>query len=325
MSNILLFAPLAPYVITLIVIGVVLGVVAIWLVLCALVANKTLSMATRPVAHTIDEMRTRQIETEHIDIDLYDSKWSKREFELDGLHGKLRGEIISNSADNGARHRVAVICHGHTVNRINSIKYAMVFYNLGFSVVIYDHSYFGLSEGNFSTLGYYERHDLSTVIDFTRQEFGQDCILALHGESMGAVTVLTELGVRSDIDLVVADCPFSDTFGYYCELYTHLTHLPSFPVVEMSGRFAKHKLGYDYKKCSPIEDVRNSDVPICFIHGKADTYIQPHHSVDMYNVCKNPNSELHLVDNAEHACSYMVDNDGYVEIVSKFVNKVLGN
>lgn len=317
------FAPLAPYVITLIAIGVVLAVIAIWLALCAVIAAHTLKTATKPVAHTIAEMRQKQIDTEHIDIDAYDSVWNKRRFELDGLHGKLRGEIIFNPDDKGERKKAAVICHGHTVNRMNSIKYAAVFYKLGFNVVIYDHCYFGESEGKFCTLGHYERRDLSKVIDFSREQFGQDCILALHGESMGAVTVLTELGVRSDIDLVVADCPFSNTLDYYKELFTKLTHLPGFPIVEMTGCIAKMKYGYDYKKCNPIDDVKNSDVPVCFIHGKADDYIYPHHSEDMYAVCNNPLSEIHLVPNARHACSHMVDPENYYLIVKNFVEKVL--
>lgn len=325
MINLLSFAPLAPYVVILIVAGVVVGALALWLCLSAVIAAYTLKMATKPVAHSIEEMRQQQIATEHIDIDLYDNKWSKSPFEIDGLHGKIRGETVTNPADNGAKHRVAVICHGHTVNRMNSIKYAMVFYRLGFSIVMYDHCYFGESDGSFTTLGYYERHDLSSIIDFARQTFGQDCVLALHGESMGAVTVLTELGVRSDVDLVVADCPFSNTFNYYCELYRALTHMSHFPVVEMSGSMAKRKYGYDFAKCNPIEDVAQSDVPICFIHGKADTYIHHHHSVDMYKACRNPLSELHLVDEANHACSHMVDNDGYFRIVKNFVEKVLSN
>ena len=325
MSSLLSFAPLAPYVITLIIIGVVLGVVAIWLALCTAIAAYTLKMATKPYAHTIEEMREQQIATEYIDIDLYDNKWNKQSFELDGLHGKLRGEVVFNPDDKGARKKVAVICHGHTVNRMNSLKYAIVFYKLGFNVVIYDHSYFGESEGKFCTLGYYERHDLSSVIDYTRQTFGQYCILALHGESMGAVTVLTELGLRSDIDLVVADCPFSNTMGYYKELFTKLTHLPGFPVVEISGNLAKIKYGYDYSKCNPIDDVKQSDVPICFIHGTTDTYIYPHHSEDMYKVCSNPLSELTLVNGEQHACSYLTDSDGYYNIVKNFTEKVLKN
>lgn len=323
MTQLLNFAPLAPYVITLIVIGVVLGLVAIWLVFCFAVAAKTLKGAVHPKAHTLDEARVRQAETERIDLDVYDNQWNKQPFELDGLHGKLRGEVIFNPTDTDSRKKVAVICHGYGWNRINSLKYAQVFYKLGFNVVLYDHSYFGQSEGQYCTLGYYERKDLSSVIDYARNTFGQDCIVALHGESMGAVTVLTELGLRSDVDLVVADCPFSNTLAYYKELFTKLTHLPSYPIVELTGVMAKHKYGYDYAKCNPIDDVAASDVPICFIHGKADDFIYPHHSEDMYRLCRNPLSELHLVDGAKHACSHMTDPDAYFRIVSEFVKKVL--
>lgn len=324
MFNMLLSASMESLYIVLIVIGLLAVGVAIWLILCAVIASKMLKQATLPVAHTIDEARAHQLENEHIDLDTYDNVWNKEPFEIDGLHGKLRGEIIRNEADNGEVHRVCVIAHGFTCNRIYSVKYASVFYKLGFSIVLYDHSYFGLSDGSFCTLGNYERHDLSAVIDFTRQTFGKDCIVALHGESMGAATVLMLLGLRSDVDLVVADCGFSDTYKYYCELFTHLTHLPPFPVVRISGSMARRKFGYDFDKCSPIRDVAQSNVPICFIHGKDDDYIYPHHSADMYRASANPLSELHLVDGAQHACSHMMDNDAYFAIVSSFVEKVLG-
>lgn len=106
---------------------------------------------------------------------------------------------------------------------------------------------------------------------------------------MGAATVLAELGLYSDIDLVIA----------------------------------KMKYGYDFSKCNPIEDVKKSNIPICFIHEKSDSFINYHQSVDMFNVCKNPLLELHLIENAEHACSFMVDNDNYRKIVKDFVEKVL--
>ena len=303
--------------------GVVLFAVALWLAVCAVIANDMLRRATRPHRHSIQVMRERQLANEHIDLDTYDNVWQKQQFTLNGLHGKLWCEQIINPADNGQRRRVAVICHGHTVNHINAIKYATIFYNMGFSIVTYDQCYFGNSEGNFTTLGYYERHDLSTVLDYTRNTFGQDCVIALHGESMGAVTVLDVLALRSDIDLVIADCPFGTNFGYYCELYTHLTKLPPFPVVEMSKSLAKLKFGYKFDDCNPIDAVKQSNVPICFIHGKDDDLINCHHSVDMYNVCNNPQSELYLVDGARHACSHMVDNKAYADIVKNFVNKVL--
>ena len=75
----------------------------------------------------------------------------------------------------------------------------------------------------------------------------------------------------------------------------------------------------------PIDAVAGSAVPVCFIHGAADTFIRPHHSEDMYKVSASPLSELHLVAGAGHACSFKTDNAGYRKIVANFVVKVEDN
>ena len=306
------------YFILLIVVG---GLVLLYLALCIVIAKGTLKAATTPKAYTLDEAREFQTQHEGMDYTDYDSNWRKQPFELQGVLGKIRGEIIFNPT-RSSRNKVAIICHGHTWNRINSLKYAYIFYKKGYNVIIYDHAYFGESDGNYTTLGLNEKLDLSAVVDFARDTFGQDAIVALHGESMGAATVLCELGIRSDIDFVVADCPFSKTMKYYRELCAHLTHLPGFPIVDFANAMSKHKYGYDFKKVNPIEGVAASSTPICFIHGKADTFIRPSHSVAMFNVSASPLSELHLVDGAEHARSHRTDKALYVRIVNDFIDKV---
>ena len=308
------------YWILLIVLG---GLCLLYLVLTIVIAKATLKAATTPVAHTLDEAREWQKKYENWDFTDYDEKWRRESFELDGVRGKLRGEVIYNDdAPQSDRKKVAVICHGHTWNRLNSLKYANIFYAKGYNIVIYDHGYFGLSDGKYTTVGDKERYDLNTVLDYTRSLFGEQAIVALHGESMGAATVLLELGVRNDIDFVVADCPFSRTMSYYRELCKHLTHLPSFPIVDIANVMAKRKFDYDFNKVNPMDAVRQSKTPVCFIHGTADTFIAPHHSEDMYKVSANELSELHLFEGAEHACSHCTDKAKYVTVVSDFIDKV---
>lgn len=297
--------------------------IAAYLTLCIVIAMRVLKTAVTPVAHTLDEARVTQAKNENMDFADYDSEWNKQNFEVNGVHGKIRGEVVFNG--NAPYSKVAVICHGHTWNRINSIKYAREFYRLGYSLVLYDHAYFGQSEGDFTTLGLYEKQDLNSVLTYVRGVFGKDAIVGLHGESMGAATVLLELGVRDDVDFVVADCPFSDTMKYYRELCTDLAHLPSFPIVDVANAVSKRKYGYDFNKVKPIDAVAGSAVPVCFIHGAADTFIRPHHSEDMYKVSASPLSELHLVAGAGHACSFKTDNAGYRKIVENFVVKVEDN
>lgn len=300
---------------------VVFGVVALYTLLCCFIARALLKSATTPKAHTLEHAREYQSNHENIDFDTYDNIWNKENFEVDGVQGKIRGEVIYNEQSANPP-KVAVICHGHTWNRINSVKYANIFYARGYNVVIYDHAYFGKSDGKYTTLGDGERYDLSKVLDFVREKFGQNAIVGLHGESLGAATVLLVLGLRNDIDFVVADCPFSDTMSYYRQLCVKVTHLPSFPIVDFANAMSKRKFGYNFKNVSPIAAVKQSETPICFIHGKADTFIRPMHSERMYEVCKNPLSELHLVENAEHARSHVTNPKEYWKMVGDFVDKV---
>lgn len=313
---------MAWYYILLIVLGVLLLAVAIYMIVATLFAKANLKSATTPISHTLDEARTFQTEYEDMDYDDYDNVWRKQPFEVDGVQGKLRGEVIFNDAEGNDKPRVAVLCHGHTWNRINSLKYARIFYARGYNVVIYDHAYFGLSDGTFTSLGYYERKDLSSVLDYTREVFGKDAFVVLHGESMGAVTVLCELSLREDLDAVIADCAFSSTFRYYRQLCSKVTHLPGFPIVDISNIMSKRKYGYDFAAVNPIEDVSNSNVPICFIHGANDRFIRSEHSEQMYKVARNPLSELHLIPNAGHARSYHADKKAYAETVNSFLDKV---
>lgn len=309
---------MAWYWIVLIVVG---SLLCLWIAFCILAAKMLLNQAATPVAHTLDEARVYQSEKEHCDFSDYDNVWKKQDFALDGVHGKIRGEIIFNVTPSSPA-KVVIICHGHTWNRLNSLKYAKIFYDNGYNLVMYDHGYFGESDGTFTSLGDYERYDLNTVIDHAKSVFGSDCMVGLHGESMGAATVLLLLGLRSDVSFVVADCPFSDTMSYYRELCWCNRHLPSFPVVDIANALSIKKFGYDFRKVSPIKAVKDSPVPVCLIHGKQDDFIFPKHSQAIFEQCKNPLSQLHLVESAKHAESYHVDPAAYANIVGSFLKTV---
>ena len=98
-----------------------------------------------------------------------------------------------------------------TENKINSVKYARLFERLGFNSVIYDHRRHGDSGGKTTSFGYYEKIDLKAIVDIIREEIGNDALLGIHGESMGAATTILYAGTFDDkADFHIVDCPFSD-------------------------------------------------------------------------------------------------------------------
>ena len=70
----------------------------------------------------------------------------------------------------------------------------------------------------------------------------------------------------------------------------------------------------------PIAAVQGKNVPICLIHGKSDNLIPYTHSEMLHKACVNPNSELHLFENADHARSIVMARTEYERMVLAFLH-----
>lgn len=281
-----------------------------------------LKLVTDPVSHNYEELKAAEIKDGFQDcIEEYENEWSREEFTLDRKDAIISGEIIRNPNADEGRTKVSIICHGHTANRYACLKYADLFYKRGFHIVVFDERHFGRSDAPYSTLGQNEAKDLVEIIRLVRQTFGEDAYIALHGESMGAATALLVLQYEK-VDIVVADCPFSDTEMLFKEwIANNLKNVPPMLLIPFIELYGKIRFRYNVKKTSPIEAVRNSDVPICFMHGDSDGLIHHHHSERMYEVSKNPLSELHLFKGADHAMSIVSDRQGYEALLNAFLKK----
>ncbi len=300
---------------------VLLGAAALLLLLgCLTAAELCVRKVTRATRH--DETFVRRQETEGgfgAALDRYDREWNRRPFTVESGGVTLSGEYVRNPADSGRPRRVVILCHGHTVTRLCQVKYADLFYRAGYSLVLYDERYFGQSGGTCCTLGQEEAKDLSRVMAYTRTVFGQDCRIGLHGESMGAATVLLCLE-REKPDFVIADCPFASSTLLFRHVVRDQFHLPAFPILPMAAFLGRVQYGYDFPKVNPIRAVEGAEVPICFMHGEADSLIPWEHSKMMVAKCKDPRSVLHLFPGAEHACSIASDPARYERLVLEFLS-----
>ena len=253
-------------------------------------------------------------------IDDYLNNWERTHFSINSDDAVIRGECILNPNGSDSPNKVAVIAHGITAAKEADIKYAKLFYDLGYNIIIFDERYFGTSKAKYCTLGMKEAEDIKVICDYAKEVFGEDCILGLHGESMGGASVLRMLDTYKP-DFVVADCPFSDLEQLIKEVAWKRAKVAGTAASYTARLIGYLRYKYDYFKVKPIDSVRTTDVPICFMHGAKDQLIDPAHSKKMYELCKNPLSELHLFSGAEHAMSFASDRGRYKRIVTEFVKK----
>ena len=213
-----------------------------------------------------------------------------------------------------------VICtHGYTVNRMASLKYAVMFREMGYHVVVYDDRGHGENAPAVCTYSLTESRDLAAVIEDTYRRYGRDIFLGLHGESLGSATQIRALGYHPDVRFVINDCGFAEIVPVLKDGLRGM-HLPAC-LVYPASLACRLMYGYAFTAARPIDSLKDNEVPICFIHGAADDFIPPVHSERMQKATKGY-SELHLFPGAAHALSLASDPEEYRRVVGAFLQKV---
>jgi len=217
--------------------------------------------------------------------------------------------------------RYMIIAHGVTENKVNSVKYMNLFLERGFNAVIYDHRRHGESGGKTTSFGHYEKFDLKAVVDWLKKTKGPDIQIGIHGESMGAATLLLYAGMLEDgADFYIADCPFSDFKELLAYQIKSGMKLPASLILPLGDLFLRLRQKYSIKNVSPISVIDNIKKPILFIHSQKDDFILPSMSQELFERKKGP-KKLYIASNGVHAQSFNENREDYENVIDEFLNE----
>lgn len=239
--------------------------------------------------------------------------------ESDGRNGS-DGSDESHGA--GSKERFVILTHGYTYNRLGSVKYMNLYRKMGYSCIQYDLRGHGANAKCPVTMGLKESKDLLAVIDWVHERYGENIILGLHGESMGSASQTLALREKPRVDFVVNDCGFAELTEVLRGQLSKRFHLPAF-LVSTASILNKISYKYSYQEVRPVDALKENQVPICFMHGREDTFIPYQHSELMAETTKGY-QEVHLYEDADHALSFEKHPKEYEENLKAFLEKVLG-
>ena len=215
----------------------------------------------------------------------------------------------------------AIVVHGYGGSGKLMSDKSKYFYDMGYNVLIPDLRGHGKSEGDYIGMGWKDRLDIISWINFIIKE-NPNAEIVLHGTSMGAATVLMTSGenLPSNVKAIVADCAYTsawDEFSYQLETYLKV---PSYYILNVTNMVTKLKAGYSLKEASALESVKKATVPILFIHGDKDKFV-PYSMMDkLYDATSSPKEKL-TIDGGEHANSDLVSPFLYWLTVEDFLNQ----
>ncbi len=185
----------------------------------------------------------------------------------------------------------AIYLHGVGDNRQSGIGIADHFVPKGYDVLLYDSRAHGESGGSFCTYGFYEKFDLSKIINSISAQ-----PIILFGVSMGAAVALQTTARDPRISAVIAVACFSDLRS------AAMRRAPFFMTkakVEQAFRLAEAEAQFVIDDVSPAQIASMITTPVLLVHGAADRETPASDSQRIYTAL-NGRKQLVLVPGKGH-------------------------
>ena len=222
-------------------------------------------------------------------------------------------------------HTYVIILHGIWDNHESVGNFAKHYIEKGYSCLLPDLRGFGESEGHYIGYGLDDRLDIKEWIDWIIRK-DPDATIILHGKSMGAATVLMTTGetLPKNVVCAISDSSFTTLPEQFLSSYKKFkgSIIPKPLALALARIMIKLRADYDIRDVAPIKAVANSGTPTLFMHGDADTFIDPHMCSRLYEAASCPRQYC-IILGADHVRGVVTDPNSYWKKVDKFVAKYL--
>ncbi|MBI3741038.1 MAG: alpha/beta fold hydrolase [Chloroflexi bacterium] len=209
---------------------------------------------------------------------------------------RLRGWFIPSPNAKGA----IVLSHGYTGNRAPDLIYASLLRAAGFHTLFFDYRAHGESDGDYSSLVYYERWDLLAALGWLKNRGIPRA--GILGFSMGGAVALAAAAQSAMVVGVVSDSAFADLETVMGNA-ARARGVPRWiaPLVGwLMIAIASVRLRANLFAANPIHSIANiAPRPILIMHGEKDMEVPVGQARKLYHRAREP-KELWIVPNARH-------------------------
>ena len=312
---------LEPWVIVLIVIGVILLVLFMIYIPPLFIALKVYKKElTRPSkdkwgreCSAPDNVEQLQMHNEGLAyMEPFKDKVKEIHIVNDGLN--LYGEFF----DFGYK-KTAILLQGRTESLLYCYYYAKPYVESGFNIIVIDSRAHGNSDGLYNCVGLKEYKDVIKWAEYAHDELNQEEII-LHGICIGASTALYASFYGPDyIKGIITD-------GMYINFYeTFKNHMivdkrPIFPFMSEIAFFMRVKTGVNIKK-GPLNIIDKYKKPILFLYSKEDKFSLPAKSEILFDKCASENKKIVWFDKGAHSHIRINNLEKYDNSIKEYIKE----
>ncbi|CAC9511881.1 conserved hypothetical protein [Leishmania infantum JPCM5] len=210
-------------------------------------------------------------------------RFVRHDFELENMRG-LRFQCSWFKTYPARRVPCVVYCHANCGGRYDGLE-ALFLLREGFSLFCFDFCGSGMSEGEYISLGFYERQDLVAVVEFLTLKSDEVDGVALWGRSMGAVAAIMYASKDPWIRCIVCDSPFASLRLLIDDLVERhggrtarvLPKILVHGIVERIRKRIMKRAAFDIDDLDAVKYAKACGVPALLFHGADDDFVSPTH------------------------------------------------
>lgn len=216
-----------------------------------------------------------------------------------------------------------IYLHGVADCKIDGIRFAKLMHDNHFNIFLYDSRRHGNSDGKYCTYGFYEKHDVSRVIDYLAArndiELGK---IGLFGTSMGAAVAIQAAAIDKRIIAVVSESSFATLRTIFDDYQKRMIKLPFHYLRNLVIVHAELRAKFKASEVSPLEAVQTIRIPILIVYGTDDRLIKHQYSLMLFEKANQP-KEIFPIHGAAHNNMWDIAGKEYGQKLLEFFGKYL--
>jgi len=161
-----------------------------------------------------------------------------------------------------------ILFHGYGGQKYSLLERATVFLDFGYSVLLVDFMGSGGSEGNQTTIGFYEAIEVKDAFEYVRGK-GEKNIL-LFGTSMGAAAIMkAQRDYALPASAILIECPFGSMLETVQARFK-VMKLPAFPMANFLVFWGGLENNFNAFAHNPAEYAKEITCPTLLLYGEKD-------------------------------------------------------
>ncbi len=233
----------------------------------------------------------------------------------------LKGYWVKSKQDTAKG--IIISLHGIGSCKEHGLPLAKHLAEQGIETIVFDGRGHGESGGKYNTYGFYEKLDVSNIMDYIKAR-KPEAKVGIWGNSLGGAIALQALAIDQRIEFGVIESTFTDMRLIVHDYAKRLMGGISLRFASNYALWRASKIAnFDPNKVKPIISVQSIKQPVLIAHGDADENISVEYGKQLFENLKSTDKELVIVEGGGHAGLFQQGGEAYAEKLWTFIARNL--